>query len=269
MTYMIMTRSEKALSSLNDLLKQKIKFAKTISEVQSSYDTYMDILLSFIEGQYGEKNVTSMILKNYFENGYLYHTFHASFLDSVKENGLQSSVSDEEMDLVRKIFLSHGKKDIFGLHTGKNYHTLFLASSLKSSPYYGLNSPSFFKMFIHNEIEKKERYIYEDYAQNILKLCQKYHLTTKEQEVVFHFFEERYAIYHFDSYPCVALIPRKKYVKTKSIEEKKKEESTKDYLKRILRIYTENNVIIKENIPSCDLTIISYDHRKEQRRKIK
>lgn len=269
MTYMIMTRSEKALSSLNDLLKQKIKFAKTISEVQSSYDTYMDILLSFIEGQYGEKNVTSMILKNYFENGYLYHTFHASFLDSVKENGLQSSVSDEEMDLVRKIFLSHGKKDIFGLHTGKNYHTLFLASSLRSSPYYGLNSPSFFKMFIHNEIEKKERYIYEDYAQNVLKLCQKYHLTTKEQEFVFHFFQERYVIYHSDPYPCVAFIPRKKYGKTSQIEDKKKEESAKDYLKRILRLYTENNVIIKENIPSCDLMIISYDHRKKQRRKIK
>ena len=267
-TYMIMTRKQDDIIYLSKNLTKMIRSNKDDLSININYPKYLDYIIDYLYN----KNESLNIIDNYLKNGYLFHTFNSGFTSDIMNNGLRSDLIDPKMDLVNKIFLSHGKKDIFGLSKTSLNQKIFLASSLKSSAYYGINSPSWFRTFIEGGFSNRGKVSFDinNYS-NALELVnlniKKYNLTKEESLVVLDFFNYYYNLLITKEYPKIALVKRNK-ISSFKILERLPNEDDKSYLKRLIHFNTENDYIIRENINKEDITIISYISL-EERRKIR
>lgn len=267
-TYMIMTRKQDDIIYLSKNLTKMIRSNKDDLSININYPKYLDYIIDYLYN----KNESLNILDNYLKNGYLFHTFNSGFTSDIMNNGLRSDLIDPKMDLVNKIFLSHGKKDIFGLSKTSLNQKIFLASSLKSSAYYGINSPSWFRTFIEGGFSNRGKVSFDinnySKALELVNLnIKKYNLTKEESLVVLDFFNYYYNLLITKEYPKIALVKRNK-ISSFKILERLPNEDDKSYLKRLIHFNTENDYIIRENINKEDITIISYISL-EERRKIR
>ncbi len=267
-TYMIMTRKQDDIIYLSKNLTKMIRSNKDDLSINMNYPKYLDYIIDYLYN----KNESLNILDNYLKNGYLFHTFNSGFTSDIMNNGLRSDLIDPKMDLVNKIFLSHGKKDIFGLSKTSLNQKIFLASSLKSSAYYGINSPSWFRTFIEGGFSNRGKVSFDinnySKALELVNLnIKKYNLTKEESLVVLDFFNYYYNLLITKEYPKIALVKRNK-ISFFKILERLPNEDDKSYLKRLIHFNTENDYIIRENINKEDITIISYISL-EERRKIR
>ena len=267
-TYMIMTRKQDDIIYLSKNLTKMIRSNKDDLSININYPKYLDYIIDYLYN----KNESLNILDNYLKNGYLFHTFNSGFTSDIMNNGLRSDLIDPKMDLVNKIFLSHGKKDIFGLSKTSLNQKIFLASSLKSSAYYGINSPSWFRTFIEGGFSNRGKVSFDinnySKALELVNLnIKKYNLTKEESLVVLDFFNYYYNLLITKEYPKIALVKRNK-ISFFKILERLPNEDDKSYLKRLIHFNTENDYIIRENINKEDITIISYISL-EERRKIR
>lgn len=267
-TYMIMTRKQDDIIYLSKNLTKMIRSNKDDLSININYPKYLDYIIDYLYN----KNESLNIIDNYLKNGYLFHTFNSGFTSDIMNNGLRSDLIDPKMDLVNKIFLSHGKKDIFGLSKTSLNQKIFLASSLKSSAYYGINSPSWFRTFIEGGFSNRGKVSFDinnySKALELVNLnIKKYNLTKEESLVVLDFFNYYYNLLITKEYPKIALVKRNK-ISSFKILERLPNEDDKSYLKRLIHFNTENDYIIRENINKEDITIISYISL-EERRKIR
>ena len=267
-TYMIMTRKQDDIIYLSKNLTKMIRSNKDDLSININYPKYLDYIIDYLYN----KNESLNIIDNYLKNGYLFHTFNSGFTSDIMNNGLRSDLIDPKMDLVNKIFLSHGKKDIFGLSKTSLNQKIFLASSLKSSAYYGINSPSWFRTFIEGGFSNRGKVSFDinnySKALELVNLNIKiYNLTKEESLVVLDFFNYYYNLLITKEYPKIALVKRNK-ISSFKILERLPNEDDKSYLKRLIHFNTENDYIIRENINKEDITIISYISL-EERRKIR
>lgn len=267
-TYMIMTRKQDDIIYLSKNLTKMIRSNKDDLSININYPKYLDYIIDYLYN----KNESLNIIDNYLKNGYLFHTFNSGFTSDIMNNGLRSDLIDPKMDLVNKIFLSHGKKDIFGLSKTSLNQKIFLASSLKSSAYYGINSPSWFRTFIEGGFFNRGKVSFDinnySKALELVNLnIKKYNLTKEERLVVLDFFNYYYNLLITKEYPKIALVKRNK-ISSFKILERLPNEDDKSYLKRLIHFNTENDYIIRENINKEDITIISYISL-EERRKIR
>lgn len=267
-TYMIMTRKQDDIIYLSKNLTKMIRSNKDALSININYPKYLDYIIDYLYN----KNESLNIIDNYLKNGYLFHTFNSGFTSDIMNNGLRSDLIDPKMDLVNKIFLSHGKKDIFGLSKTSLNQKIFLASSLKSSAYYGINSPSWFRTFIEGGFSNRGKVSFDinnySKALELVNLnIKKYNLTKEESLVVLDFFNYYYNLIITKEYPKIALVKRNK-ISSFKILERLPNEDDKSYLKRLIHFNTENDYIIRENINKEDITIISYISL-EERRKIR
>lgn len=267
-TYMIMTRKQDDIIYLSKNLTKMIRSNKDDLSININYPKYLDYIIDYLYN----KNESLNIIDNYLKNGYLFHTFNPGFTSDIMNNGLRSDLIDPKMDLVNKIFLSHGKKDIFGLSKTSLNQKIFLASSLKSSAYYGINSPSWFRTFIEGGFSNRGKVSFDinnySKALELVNLnIKKYNLTKEESLVVLDFFNYYYNLLITKEYPKIALVKRNK-ISSFKILERLPNEDDKSYLKRLIHFNTENDYIIRENINKEDITIISYISL-EERRKIR
>ena len=267
-TYMIMTRKQDDIIYLSKNLTKMIRSNKDDLSININYTKYLDYIIDYLYN----KNESLNILDNYLKNGYLFHTFNSGFTSDIMNNGLRSDLIDPKMDLVNKIFLSHGKKDIFGLSKTSLNQKIFLASSLKSSAYYGINSPSWFRTFIEGGFSNRGKVSFDinnySKALELVNLnIKKYNLTKEESLVVLDFFNYYYNLLITKEYPKIALVKRNK-ISSFKILERLPNEDDKSYLKRLIHFNTENDYIIRENVNKEDITIISYISL-EERRKIR
>lgn len=267
-TYMIMTRKQDDIIYLSKNLTKMIRSNKDDLSININYPKYLDYIIDYLYN----KNESLNIIDNYLKNGYLFHTFNSGFTSDIMNNGLRSDLIDPKMDLVNKIFLSHGKKDIFGLSKTSLNQKIFLASSLKSSAYYGINSPSWFRTFIEGGFFNRGKVSFDinnySKALELVNLnIKKYNLTKEESLVVLDFFNYYYNLLITKEYPKIALVKRNK-ISSFKILERLPNEDDKSYLKRLIHFNTENDYIIRENINKEDITIISYISL-EERRKIR
>lgn len=267
-TYMIMTRKQDDIIYLSKNLTKMIRSNKDDLSININYPKYLDYIIDYLYN----KNESLNIIDNYLKNGYLFHTFNSGFTSDIMNNGLRSDLIDPKMDLVNKIFLSHGKKDIFGLSKTSLNQKIFLASSLKSSAYYGINSPSWFRTFIEGGFSNRGKVSFDinnySKALELVNLnIKKYNLTKEESLVVLDFFNYYYNLLITKEYPKIALVKRNK-ISSFKILERLPNEDDKSYLKRLIHFNAENDYIIRENINKEDITIISYISL-EERRKIR
>lgn len=267
-TYMIMTRKQDDIIYLSKNLTKMIRSNKDDLSININYPKYLDYIIDYLYN----KNESLNIIDNYLKNGYLFHTFNSGFTSDIMNNGLRSDLIDPKMDLVNKIFLSHGKKDIFGLSKTSLNQKIFLASSLKSSAYYGINSPSWFRTFIEGGFSNRGKVSFDinnySKALELVNLnIKKYNLTKEESLVVLDFFNYYYNLLITKEYPKIAFVKRNK-ISSFKILERLPNEDDKSYLKRLIHFNTENDYIIRENINKEDITIISYISL-EERRKIR
>ena len=267
-TYMIMTRKQDDIIYLSKNLTKMIRSNKDDLSININYPKYLDYIIDYLYN----KNESLNIIDNYLKNGYLFHTFNSGFTSDIMNNGLRSDLIDPKMDLVNKIFLSHGKKDIFGLSKTSLNQKIFLASSLKSSAYYGINSPSWFRTFTEGGFSNRGKVSFDinnySKALELVNLnIKKYNLTKEESLVVLDFFNYYYNLLITKEYPKIALVKRNK-ISSFKILERLPNEDDKSYLKRLIHFNTENDYIIRENINKEDITIISYISL-EERRKIR
>ena len=267
-TYMIMTRKQDDIVYLSKNLTKMIRSNKDDLSININYPKYLDYIIDYLYN----KNESLNIIDNYLNNGYLFHTFNSGFTSDIMNNGLRCDLIEPKMDLVNKIFLSHGKKDIFGLSKNSLNQKIFLASSLKSSAYYGINSPSWFRTFIEGGFSNRGKVSFDinnySKALELVNLnIKKYNLAKEESLVVLDFFNYYYNLLITKEYPKIALVKRNK-ISSFKILERLPNEDDKSYLKRLIHFNTENDYIIRENINKEDITIISYISL-EERRKIR
>lgn len=259
--YLIMTRNNKYLDDLIAVLIAKLK---DDDHFRTNGDEYFNIVLEEAYKHYSKEE----IINNYLIDGYLYHSFNGAFLASIKNRGLILNNKPwdlNETEQVKKIFSSHGKKDIYGMYQGEEKTPIYLANNLISSSYYALSSPTWFLHFTTGGMQDKEcdkeTFRNRDYSgclKNILKIMHKYHLSKEEQDVVLVFFDKYYNYLGVNKSPKVLLIKRKIINPINDLELQEKGEQDIDYLKRIFRLHLSGNLMIKHNIKKEDILIIDY-----------
>ncbi len=171
--------------------------------------------IKYIITNYFEQNGISQktfneIINNWF-NGYFFHSLNNSFVSDININGfvLENKPWDiQDIKIMKSIF--KGKRDIFGLSNGED-NIIFLSTNLKSSPYYGLTSPTFYRKFIENDPKYLNVFLNRDLkcaTKSIDNLCNQYNLTVQERKIVLDFFKKYWIKYATDDLPSIILIKR-------------------------------------------------------------
>ncbi len=193
------------------------------------------------------------IMNNWF-NGYLFHTLNVALANEVNDYGLTHDCPLWNSSEIKEI-ISLLKKNVFGLFNGDT-KGFFFASSLSSSPYYGLSSPTFFRKFIENDYKYLNVFLNRDLkkaTESIEFLCAKNNLNPEEKEKVISFFKKYWAIFATNELPSIIMKPRENnYVIPHPIGDIKSF-VTKQIIKDC------RNVFLSNDISRDQLIIFSYE----------
>ena len=265
--YLIMTRDDNNIDNLSNIL---IELLKKDKNYRVNNESYINILIKFA---LTEGFDSKTIINNYINKGYYYHSTNGAFLKSISNTGLilKNKPWDlKELELIKNIFSKRNKKDIFGLYQGEENTPIYLASSLASSSYYAISSPTWFLHFVSggmkNSTYDREAYRNRDYdacLKNVSNLINEYKLDNEESKIVIEFFNKYYNILGLNKEPILLLIKRD-YIDKEPINTNKKSDETQfEYIKRTLNEYCSRNIMLKENINKEDIIIINYFNKKK------
>lgn len=235
-----------------------IKIHRKDIEKHQSGSLFKDCISLFLESE--EKTGNLDKIENFINQGFLFHNFNPSFLNTINENGLSTKEKSwdlNEVEQIRKIFWNRDKKNIFGLYQGKEKTPIFFANNLLSSSYYGLSSPTFFRKFIENNPNYFNIFLNRDYqkaVESIENIC--IGLSPIEKKEVFAFFQKYWDIFATEEFPYMAISSNKKLGIPYTIPSRFPNETKAQYLLR--RILNSKNETIKKDIPRTSLEIFSY-----------
>lgn len=270
LTTFLLTREEQALyhhyeTIVNGILKDR------------NHNHFEEILNQIIEDIFKEKpndvTLANKLLQNLILDGYCFHSFNASFLETICEKGLvieEKPWDNEEIEHIRSLFQSHQVKGVFGLYQGRKETPIFFANNLESSRFYAYSSPTWFRHFVSGgmsgkeELYDKKAFFYRNYEQafkNVQTLCHQAMLNPEEQELVFKFFHKYWNLIATKELPCVALIKRSQ-LKKEELLPPLEQESIESYTKRMIFYFGRGNQTIKNDIPPQDLLIFPYQLEK-------
>lgn len=243
---------------------------------QSCYDTVVFKIIEDMMQPTSDIETAFSIIKRFILNGYCYHSFNASFFNSIFQNGLvmqEKPWDQNKMEEVRNIFIKKGIHDVFGLYKPQKITPIFFANSLKSSSFYAYSSPTWFKHFTSGGMKNrsgmdKDAFFKRDYNSayhNIELLCKEGNLNIDETNLVFSFFQEYWDKLATFELPMVAIIKRKSLkTEEKIVIAPVEGEEITDYIKRMIRIYGDQNHIVYHDIAKEELLFFSYDLKKNK-----
>lgn len=254
LTQIIITRkpiNNKDINYFNKLISLK---SPIINNNSQAYNSAIEYIVNNYFTEYGiSKESFNTIINNWF-NGYLFHSLNNYFISSIDEKGICQNHLPwdiEEISKVRKIL----NKPIFGLFNGRN-KGIFFTTNLKTSPYYALTSPTYFRKFIENKPEYLNTYLNRDLSlahQSIEKLCQDNHLTIEDQHYIINFFKKNWLIFDNKILPSVLLKKRNTNISL--------EYPCNNVVKHVIEliIKDDKHVHFTEDIARENLIIFSYD----------
>ena len=197
-----------------------------------------------------EEEITRNIIKNYFEDGYVFHTFNIGIYENVLSKGLSLTPDifpNDKIIAIKEIFKSKNK-GVFGLYNPTD-NKVFFASSPIYIYQYGAGSPSFFRKLIFMN-DKKDSYINRDYERCLISIkntIKEYNLSNVEGELVLSLFNELYSLFSRNDY-IIALKKKKKNIKI--------EDYSQNNLRNIIKQDMSVDYRFYENINSNDLEFI-------------
>lgn len=165
--------------------------------------------------------IIKYIYERYIQNGYIFHSFPAEYLEEIRNTGIDSSEAYynlEEVKEIDAIFKNHGMGKVFdGLNEDRNY-AIDITDSPLIAYFNALNMPKYLNTFTstneylpdnkydRNAFYKKDKVACLD---NIKRLSNNAGLTTQEKEKVLDFFEKEWRLYKCSSCsPYIMFIKR-------------------------------------------------------------
>ena len=251
LNYIIMTKN------INDEIFMLL--ASYVNNLDDNYPNIMhtkvyldgiDIILDKLYKGKNEEEITRNIIKNYFEDGYVFHTFNIGIYENVLRKGLSLTPDifpNDKIIAIKEIFKSKNK-GVFGLYNPTD-NKVFFASSPINIYQYGAGSPSFFRKLIFMN-DKKDSYINRDYERCLISIkntIKEYNLSNVEGELVLSLFNELYSLFSRNDY-IIALKKKKKNIKI--------EDYSQNNLRNIIKQDMSVDYRFYENINSNDLEFI-------------
>ena len=251
LNYIIMTKN------INDEIFMLL--ASYVNNLDDNYPNIMhtklyldgiDIILDKLYKGKNEEEITRNIIKNYFEDGYVFHTFNIGIYENVLSKGLSLTPDifpNDKIIAIKEIFKSKNK-GVFGLYNPTD-NKVFFASSPINIYQYGAGSPSFFRKLIFMN-DKKDSYINRDYERCLISIkntIKEYNLSNVEGELVLSLFNELYSLFSRNDY-IIALKKKKKNIKI--------EDYSQNNLRNIIKQDISVDYRFYENINSNDLEFI-------------
>lgn len=251
LNYIIMTKN------INDEIFMLL--ASYVNNLDDNYPNIMhtklyldgiDIILDKLYKGKNEEEITRNIIKNYFEDGYVFHTFNIGIYENVLSKGLSLTPDifpNDKIIAIKEIFKSKNK-GVFGLYNPTD-NKVFFASSPINIYQYGAGSPSFFRKLIFMN-DKKDSYINRDYERCLISIkntIKEYNLSNVEGELVLSLFNELYSLFSRNDY-IIALKKKKKNIKI--------EDYSQNNLRNIIKQDMSVDYRFYENINSNDLEFI-------------
>lgn len=206
---------------------------KSLYDIKSNYRLQHDITHLFVEELLKKASLTeeelnnplykealcTYIIKNLKGQEYMYHAFNSTFLDSIKEHGINPQAKfteQQEINMIDAIFKKYNINMIFGWQKLNCESKVSYSMDPSVSYYYGINSPEWFAQFTGQGFAfnppkdyDKAAFVngnYDHAKQNLLKLMENNHFTKQDQDIVISFFEKQWNIYANKS-PILAMIP--------------------------------------------------------------
>lgn len=251
LNYIIMTKN------INDEIFMLL--ASYVNNLDDNYPNIMhtklyldgiDIILDKLYKGKNEEEITRNIIKNYFEDGYVFHTFNIGIYENVLSKGLSLTPDifpNDKIIAIKEIFKSKNK-GVFGLYNPTD-NKVFFASSPIYIYQYGAGSPSFFRKLIFMN-DKEDSYINRDYERCLISIkntIKEYNLSNVEGELVLSLFNELYSLFSRNDY-IIALKKKKKNIKI--------EDYSQNNLRNIIKQDISVDYRFYENINSNDLEFI-------------
>lgn len=251
LNYIIMTKN------INDEIFMLL--ASYVNNLDDNYPNIMhtklyldgiDIILDKLYKGKNEEEITRNIIKNYFEDGYVFHTFNIGIYENVLSKGLSLTPDifpNDKIIAIKEIFKSKNK-GVFGLYNPTD-NKVFFASSPIYIYQYGAGSPSFFRKLIFMN-DKEDSYINRDYERCLISIkntIKEYNLSNVEGELVLSLFNELYSLFSRNDY-IIALKKKKKNIKI--------EDYSQNNLRNIIKQDMSVDYRFYENINSNDLEFI-------------
>ena len=251
LNYIIMTKN------INDEIFMLL--ASYVNNLDDNYPNIMhtklyldgiDIILDKLYKEKNEEEITRNIIKNYFEDGYVFHTFNIGIYENVLSKGLSLTPDifpNDKIIAIKEIF-KYKNKGEFGLYNPTD-NKVFFASSPIYIYQYGAGSPSFFRKLIFMN-DKEDSYINRDYERCLISIkntIKEYNLSNVEGELVLSLFNELYSLFSRNDY-IIALKKKKKNIKI--------EDYSQNNLRNIIKQDMSVDYRFYENINSNDLEFI-------------
>lgn len=225
--------------------------------VNNNSEVYNNAILIMIQNYFKEYDFNDeniyLLLNNWF-NGYQFHSLNDCFVNNINDNGFILNDKPWDITEIKSIKKLLGKK-IFGPSNAES-NNIFFANELKTSPYYGLTSPTFFRKIIENQPQYLNIFLNRDINtsyQSMLELCKLKQLNEEETKEVINFFKKYWLIFATEKLPSVILKKRQQTNITIPSN------LTIDSLSKM--IASDNKVsIINEDLSRSDLIIFSYNN---------
>ena len=208
-------RFMKKCENHRDLVEGVIRILAKMTAVTLNID------IEQIEQPENKRKILSYIYNRYITNGYLFHSFPSSYIEQVKNEGIDSlkySYNIENFAKTKKILRSHYKKEILTKDL-ENTSYITLTDSPALAFHYALHSPYYLAELVaitpYMDDDKKYNrgaYYQQDFKkakENVEQLCRDLELSDNESSVLLEtFIEEWKRLDITNSHPAIAFIKR-------------------------------------------------------------
>jgi len=152
-----------------------------------------------------KKEVITYIYNKYITEGYLFHGFHCSYLDTIKDNGFVSEKYENYYENFRKL------NDIFAKYNAVNIISkdfsekeVFLTDDIMHACYYSKYSPMFYYNFLMNEEyfgkrHRKDAFLKDDYllcTKNLKRFMSDYSFSEEDKKFVNDLIKKEWDLLH-------------------------------------------------------------------------
>lgn len=255
LTRRIITHDAESIDDINYFIQLIInnRNRTIINDNTNIYNGAIQYIVTNYFNTYGISEDTFKHITNNWFNGYNFHTLNSVFVKDIDAEGIKLDNKPWDVNEIKEV-IRVLKRNIFGMFNGNT--GVFFASNLKTSPYYGLSSPTFYRKFVENKPEYLNVFLDRNLFranESIQKLCDTQNLTDEERDIIVDFFKKYWLAYASEELPCVLMRKRKKtsdipYPSTNVVN------YTIDLITK-----DDNNTYIKNDIARDELEIFSYE----------
>lgn len=255
LTRRIITHDAESIDDINYFIQLIInnRNRTIINDNTNIYNGAIQYIVTNYFNTYGISEDTFKHITNNWFNGYNFHTLNSVFVKDIDAEGIKLDNKPWDVNEIKEV-IRVLKRNIFGMFNGNT--GVFFASNLKTSPYYGLSSPTFYRKFVENKPEYLNVFLDRNLFranESIQKLCDTQNLTDEERDIIVDFFKKYWLAYASEELPCVLMRKRKKtsdipYPSTNVVN------YTIDLITK-----DDNNTYIKNDIARDEFEIFSYE----------